>query len=363
MSIARFLIVSALPLLLSAPAPAQGLTNIGQVEGYVDGPDGKSVAGAVVNFDRIDYTLHAEVKTDKSGYWQILTVPEGDYVLTVTVNGQVRYKDDLFHVSSGRQQDVAGHMSAIVFKLKPPDVAAEEAKQEEATRVQEMSKAEAEKRSKAQQEMQQKSAALTKGFSDGQAALAAKQYDAAIESLTKVSEADPKQSATWSALADAYMGLGRQKPADAATDYQQALNAFNQAIALAPANAGYYNNWALTLAASNRMDEAKAALAKAVELDPAGVGKYYYNLGTLLLNSGKSDEATEQFKRAIDADPKYAEAQYQYGVSLLAKATTDASGKIVAPAEAVEALQKYLQLAPNGPNAQSAKDVLSSLGK
>ncbi|MES1262406.1 MAG: tetratricopeptide repeat protein, partial [Acidobacteriota bacterium] len=84
--------------------------------------------------------------------------------------------------------------------------------------------------------------------------------------------------------------------------------------------------------------------------------------GALLVNSGQNDSAMEEFKKAIDADPEYADAQYQYGVALSAKATTDATGKIIAPAGAVEALQKYIDLKPDGPNAPSAKEMIAALG-
>ena len=106
----------------------------------------------------------------------------------------------------------------------------------------------------------------------------------------------------------------------------------------------------------------KANLAKAAELDPPGAGKYYYNLGALLVNGGQNDAATDTFKKAIDLDPKYADAQYQYGVALAGKATTDASGKVIPAPGTVEALQKYLELKPDGPYAQAAKDMISALG-
>ncbi|MES1262503.1 MAG: tetratricopeptide repeat protein, partial [Acidobacteriota bacterium] len=109
-------------------------------------------------------------------------------------------------------------------------------------------------------------------------------------------------------------------------------------------------------------DEAKANLAKAAELDPPGAGKYYYNLGALLVNSGQNDAATDTFKKAIDLDPNYADAQYQYGVALAGKATTDASGKVIPPPGTVEALQKYLELKPDGVNAPAAKEMIAALG-
>ena len=82
-------------------------------------------------------------------------------------------------------------------------------------------------------------------------------------------------------------------------------------------------------------------------------------------NIGQSEAAGKAFKAAIDAapdNPKNAESYYQYGISLVAQATVDKDGKFVAPPGTVEALQKYLTLAPTGPHAQECKDTLTTLG-
>ena len=44
------------------------------------------------------------------------------------------------------------------------------------------------------------------------------------------------------------------------------------------------------------------------------------------------------------------------------KATADPSGKIIAAPGTIEALQKYLELKPDGPFAQSAKELIAGLG-
>jgi hypothetical protein len=80
------------------------------------------------------------------------------------------------------------------------------------------------------------------------------------------------------------------------------------------------------------------------------------------VNSGQNEAAGEEFKKAIGADPAYADAQYQYGVYLASKATADASGKIVAVPGTTDALQKYLELKPDGPFAASAKELIAQLG-
>ena len=74
-----------------------------------------------------------------------------------------------------------------------------------------------------------------------------------------------------------------------------------------------------------------------------------------------TDDANVAFDKCIAADPTRAEAYYQKGLNLLGKATLQGD-KTVAPPGTAEALQKYLELSPTGPNADSAKALLASLG-
>jgi tetratricopeptide (TPR) repeat protein len=337
---------------LSIPALAQTTG----VEGIVTGPDGKPLQGAVVKFERSDIKGHYEVKTDKKGHYGHYGLPLGTFTVDVYVGGEM--KDEMKGVKTH-----GGDPQQLNFDLARAAAAAGGAAAPEADRS--MSKADKEKFEKQKAEREAalaKNKALNDAYNLGKTALEAKAWDQAIESLVKATELDAKQSAVWSSLAEAYSGLAASKPADSAANYQKAYDAYAKAIELAPTDAGLYNNYALALARGKKIDDAKTNLAKAAELDPPGAGKYYYNLGALLVNSGQNDAAADQFKKAIDADPTYADAQYQYGLTLAGKATTDASGKIVAPPGAVEALQKYLSLKPDGPYAASAKEMIAQLG-
>jgi tetratricopeptide (TPR) repeat protein len=77
-------------------------------------------------------------------------------------------------------------------------------------------------------------------------------------------------------------------------------------------------------------------------------------------NQGEAGEAA--FKKAIELDPNYADAYYQLGLVRIGRATVGADQKMVAPAGTAEALQKYLELKPDGPNADGAKALLESMG-
>jgi len=66
--------------------------------------------------------------------------------------------------------------------------------------------------------------------------------------------------------------------------------------------------------------------------------------------------------KAIAADPNKADAYFIKGSLLVGESKTDASGKMIAPPGAAEALKKYLALVPNGAHADDVKQMLSFIG-
>ena len=139
------------------------------------------------------------------------------------------------------------------------------------------------------------------------------------------------------------------------------LEAYGKALELNPNDAATHNNYALALGKAKKFPEMQLELKKAAELDPTKAGQYYYNLGAMLVNAGQSEPASEAFKKAIELDPNHADSYYQMGVYLVGKASFAADGKVTPVPGTVEAFQKYLQLAPNGQFAESAKGMLTSM--
>jgi tetratricopeptide (TPR) repeat protein len=150
--------------------------------------------------------------------------------------------------------------------------------------------------------------------------------------------------------------------AEKETALGNAYENYKKAIALAPQEASYYNNFALALARGNKFEEMQQQLDKAVQLDPTGAGRYYYNMGAVLTNSGQTDAACQAFQKAIGADPNYADAHYQMGICLTGKAVAKPDGSLTFPEGTQQAFQKYLELKPDGPFAESAKGMLTTMG-
>ncbi len=345
------------------------------ISGTVKGEDGKPLKDAVVKIERKDIKGNYKTKTNKKGEFYHGGLPLGTYDITLEVDG--KDVDKATNVRTG-----LGDPRAVDFNLqevkKRQEAMARAAETGQLTKEQERSmtpeqKAALEKANKERQAALAKNKALNDAFNTGMQALQSAQaaapadkanlYTAAVDAFRKAGELDPNQHVVWAHLGDSYFGLAQTKTGP---EQDQAVNsgieAWQKALALAPNDAGYHNNFALALARAKRLKEAGEELQKAAQLDPTQAGKYYYNLGALLVNSGQNEPAAEWFKKAVDADPKYAEAHYQYGLALMGKAQTTADGKIVAPPGAKEEFEQYLQLAPNGPNAAAAKAMLETMG-
>ena len=169
--------------------------------------------------------------------------------------------------------------------------------------------------------------------------------------------------------------------------YAEAAAAYEEAVGMSPSNWGYYLNLGLAYKKLDKKDESLAAFRKAVELNPESYSankelgeflaksdafdeakKYYqkavelspddpdahFNLGACLTNTGEQDAALEHFRKTTELKTDYADAYYQMGTIYI--------GRNMVP-EAVQSLEKFLELAPTHEKAPLAKQLLQYLKK
>lgn len=357
----KHLAMSAASLLWFA---AVSFAQTSTLEGDVKGEDGAPMKGALVKIDRTDIKGHYQVKTDKKGHYLHAGLPLGTYNVSLEVDGKTRDNVNNVKTKLGDNTVIDFDLHKTAQKSAALSKAAESGTltKEQARDMSPEQKAALEKAMKEREKELQKNKALNDAFNQGMTALQGKQYDAAVEAFVKASEMDPKQEVVWSHLAEAYSGAAATKTgADQQAMYEKSFEAYKKALELKPGDAALHNNFALALARSKKFPEAQEELSKAAQSDPANAGRYYYNLGAVLTNAGQTDPAGEAFKKAIDADPNYADAQYQYGIYLLSKAQTTPDGKVTPAPGTKEAFEKYLQLKPDGPYAESAKGLIASM--
>jgi len=340
------------------------LAQTSSIAGHVKGEDGQPLQGALIRIERLDIKGTYRVKTNKKGEYFHAGLPLGTYRVICEVDGKEVDRVDNVRTRLGDPTEVNFDLQRLKQRREALQRAAETGQltAEQARELTPEQRAQLEKAAKERAAQLAKNRALNEAFNAGMTALQAKQYQQAVESFTKASEIDPKQHVVWAHLADAYIGLASSKTgAEQEAMLGKGLEAYLKALEIKPDEAAYHNNYALALARAKKFEEAQAELTKAAQLDPANAGRYYYNLGALLVNSGQNEPAGEAFKKAIEVDPNYADAHYQYGVSLMAKAQVTPDGKVVPPPGAREAFQKYLQLKPDGPFAEAAKGMIATI--
>jgi tetratricopeptide (TPR) repeat protein len=198
-------------------------------------------------------------------------------------------------------------------------------------------------------------------------------YDGAADTMRQAAEAAPNMGLVWARYGDAELLAAKKSPDKAAAQekVKLAVEAFNKALAAPTSGPGSLKPEDLAIVLTNSAEasaragmnkEALDTCERITTIPTANAGRCYFNVGAVFTNMGKVDDANTAFDKAIAADPTQAEAYYQKGVNLLGKATVDPDGKMNAPPEVAQNLNKYLELAPTGPNAQAAKDMLASLG-
>lgn len=364
----RMALRSALLAVLGLVVAGLCFGQTGAFTGKVIGEDGKPIQGAQIKIERKDMKGNYNVKTNKKGEYFYMGIPGGQaprYKISVEVNGQLIDSIDNVPCPMGEPADHSFDLRAQAAKRAAMQKAAESGQltSELARDMTPEQKAAMEKAVKERAAALQKNKALNDAFNTAMASLTAKDFPAAVDGFKKAAEIDPKQPVIFANLAESYVGISNAATgADKDAALQNAVDSYNKALELKPEDAGMHNNLALTYAKMKKLAECKAELEKAAALDPAGAGRYYFNMGAILTNTGQSDGALEAFKTAIDKDPNYADAHYQYAVALSGKMKTTPDGKVIPPDGMKEALEKYLQLRPDGPNAEGAKGLLAMLG-
>jgi tetratricopeptide (TPR) repeat protein len=335
------------------------------LEGTIKGFDGQPLKDAIVLIERTDIKGNYKTKSDKKGRYFHAGLPLGMYNITVTVDGKSVDSIKGVRTRLGDPLPVDFDLQRIAAQQQAMQQAAQTGQLTEEMK-RDMSpeqRAAIEKQMKEQQAKMAKNKELNDAFNSGMSALQANNFPVAVEQLTKASELDPTQLAVWSNLAGAYDSWSKStKGAESEQALAKAMELYPKVLEMKPDDAAVHNNFALALARAKKFQEAEQELAKSAALDPAGAGKYYYNLGAILVNTGQNEPAGAAFKKAIELDPNYADAHYQYGIYLTGKAQVAADGATTFPEGTREAFEKYLELKPTGPFADSAKGMVETMG-
>jgi len=344
----HMLLIAAMFTALVVPA-AWG--QMSTVKGTVKGTDGKPFVGGTIELTDKEGGHKVDLKVDKNGGIFSLAVPAGTYDVTIiTPDGKAIYQLNGFPVKSAG--DNALDIDLQKEMQRQGAVSEEQKKQEEKV------KAENQKIGKLNDLLKQSRADMQTGnFTD------------AKNLMLQATQADPGHAVLWFNLAEAQAGeAGKATDAnEKKSGLQAAIESYNKALPLTKPTqtdmlGAIHNNMGQAYAKMGDIENASKEYDAAATADPTKAGMYYFNEGAVLTNSSKYDAAIAAFDKAIAADPNKADAYYQKGVNMLGKATTKPDGSVVAPEGTAEAFNKYLELAPTGPYADQAKQMLAMIG-
>jgi tetratricopeptide (TPR) repeat protein len=298
-------VAAAFSILVAAEAFAQR----GAYRGKLVDEQGNPMEGVVCTAE-----LHGgggratSVTTKKNGEFVKAGIPVGNYVVSCDKEGYRPLRLPA-QVSSNEQADLG---TVTMYRLAPGELS--------------------EKDSARATELLEKFNISTKS-DDHQATLA---------SLLELAKMLPENPEIQFNIASTYEKLG---------DMDKALEHYQKAGELKP---DFYDAW-LSIGdiqgKRKAWPEAAAAMKKAIDLkatDPIAL----FNYAVYAQNAGDLAAAESAYEKTLAIDPGRAMAHYQLGLMAVSKEQNDA---------AIAHFEKFLELAPNDPQAQAAKGVIEAL--
>jgi tetratricopeptide (TPR) repeat protein len=350
--------VCSVALLLAVLIPRAAAQGDGVVRGQIMDVTGKPWADMGIQLVS-DQGAKQDTKTDKSGNYSFRGLKPGIYSVFVILPAPNKPYEAKVQVQSGAEAKADINFKDVV--AKQGSAAAEQVKKQE----EEKAKFEGMKQhftagtALLDQERKAKEE-VSKAPADQRDAAKAKVTDLSNQAVAEftaaqkaATEKDTNQHIIWAKLAEAYDLAGRN---------DDAINAYQQAIAAKPDVPGYYNNLGNVQARSGKVDEARTSYTKSAELDPPNAATAWRNFGISLYNAGRLKEAVEPLKKASELDSKNPQVWYLLGAALVGTMETKKNGDklefIIQPGT-VEAYQKAVELDPNGgPNSYGAQAKL-----
>ena len=304
----RSLAISLISFLLVA-ANAFAIGEARMTGKILDAATKQPIPNAVMKIEAVSgKTVKSEVKSRKDGGFTVMML-DGTlrYKFTINAEGYAPYVEEI--------KMTIGDTNLRDFHLNKPTATQQQVQMQEA-----------------------KADPAVTAYNEGATLMNSGDVTGAISKFETAVAAKPDLIAGWIALAKANVR---------AKNWQKAVDAAKKGVELDEEDTDF---WVVLHQAYTALGD-KANAAAAEKKLPANATTLF-NQAARLINENKDGEAEAVLKQAISVDDKFAIAYYELGM-VYAR-----TGK---PAEAKQALKKYLELEPSGKDAATAKEMIGYL--
>ena len=301
-------------LVSAATLSGQDWRGKGRMDGHVKDAEGQPIADAKVELTR-DSGAGTSAKTDKKGYWAVMGLIGGKWNVDISAPGYETRKTVMGVQEAGRTPPLEVQLQ----KSAAPAAVPSEVQQGKDVRAE-----------------------VTAAVEQGNRLIGEKKYGQARAEYEKALAILPDTAPLWKGIAQTYHAEGNSAREE---------ESLRKVVQLEPGDTEAQILLADNLVNQGKVGEGKAildGLAPGAVRDPA----VYTNLAIVFMNKAKPEEARAYMSKAIDLDPALADSYYYRGL---------ASIQAKKAAEAKADFAKYLELAPNGPQAKEVKEMLQAL--
>lgn len=180
-------------------------------------------------------------------------------------------------------------------------------------------------------------------YNEGGEAFQLEDHDTALVKFRKAAELDPTLTDAHHAVATLELAKG---------NYEASVESAKRAIAAGSEDISTLRVLYDAYSALGKVDELAEIAPRLAGVDPDFGGQKLVEQAADMWNAGQTDRAVALSKQALAIDPSIAKAHYFIGLDHLSGGRS---------AEAKSALQKFVDMAPEDPDAATAKEMLSYL--
>ncbi len=281
-------------------------TGKGKLKGIVKDESGNPIEGVMVKLFSLKAASGFNVVTNKKGEWKALWIRSGMWYIDFEKPGYEPHKISV-EVSSYKKNPI---IEVVLKKMEGIEI--------------------------------------SKDFLDkinkGNKLFEEKKYEEAIKLFEELIKAKPELKMINQNIGNCYFAMEK---------YEKAIEYYKKALKEKGDNTEMY------IAIGNayiNMKNNEKALEWYKKADTSKIKDFnvLYNIGVIFYNNFNYKKAVEFFKMAVDHNAEFADGWYQLGMTFVALNKTK---------EAIDALNTFLKLAPNSPNAQTAKAIIAAFKK